>query len=45
MKIIEQIEFSSVLFDTLFGLILFFSLDSFLEIKGIAPFIFYLFKM
>ena len=44
MKIIEQIEFSSVLFDTLFGLILFFSLDSFLEIKGIAPFIFYLFS-
>jgi hypothetical protein len=44
MKIFEQIGFSSVLFDTLFGLILFFSLDSFLEIKGIFPFVFYLFS-
>jgi len=44
MKIIEQIGFSSVLFDTLFGLILFFSLDSFLVIKGAASFIFYLFS-
>ncbi len=45
MKIIQQIEFSTVLFDTLFGLILFFCLDSFLEIKGIIPFIFYLFSI
>lgn len=45
MKIIQQIEFSTVLFDTLFGLILFFCLDSFLEIKGILPFIFYLFSI
>ncbi|MCX6794699.1 MAG: hypothetical protein NTY31_01775 [Candidatus Falkowbacteria bacterium] len=45
MKIVQQIDFSSVLFDTLFGLILFFCLDSFLEIKGILPFIFYLFSI
>lgn len=45
MKIIQQIEFSTVLFDTLFGLILFFCLDSFLEIRGVLPFIFYLFSV
>ena len=45
MKIVQQIEFSSVLFDTLFGLILFFCLDSFLEIKGVPPLIFYLFSI
>ncbi len=39
----EQIEFSSVLFDTLFGLIIFFSLDSFLEIREPFHFVFYLF--
>lgn len=40
---VNQIEFSSVLFDTLFGLVLYFSLDSFLEISSIIHFIFYLF--
>jgi hypothetical protein len=44
MKIIQQKEFSSILFDTLFGLILFFGLDSFLDIRGVSPFIFYLFS-
>lgn len=41
----QQIEFSSVLFDTLFGLILFFSIDSFLEIHNPIHFIFYLFSI
>lgn len=45
MKIVQQIDFSSVLFDSLFGLILFFCLDSFLEIKGVLPFIFYIFSI
>lgn len=45
MKIIQQINFSSILFDTLFGLILFFCLDSFLEIKGVLPFVFYIFSI
>lgn len=45
MKIVQQKEFSTVLFDSLFGLILFFCLDSFLEIKGVLPFIFYLFSV
>ncbi len=44
MKIFEQIGFSTILFDSLFGLILFFGLDSFLDIKGIMPFILYLFS-
>jgi hypothetical protein len=44
MKIIQQKEFSSILFDTLFGLILFFGLDSFLDIRGALPFVFYLFS-
>ncbi|MHB8904118.1 MAG: hypothetical protein ACYC40_03390 [Patescibacteria group bacterium] len=45
MKIVQQIDFSSVLFDSLFGLILFFCLDSFLEIQGTIPFIFYIFSI
>jgi hypothetical protein len=45
MKIIQQIGFSTILFDSLFGLILFFCLDSFLEIKGVFPFVFYLFSI
>lgn len=44
-KIVQQIEFSAVFFDTLFGLVLFFSLDSFLDIKTPIHFIFYLFTM
>ena len=44
MKIDQQIGFSTILFDSLFGLILFFSLDSFLDIKGFYQFIFYLFS-
>lgn len=39
----SQREFIPLLYDTLFGLILFFSLDSFLEIKDPAHFVFYLF--
>lgn len=42
LKDLAQLEFSNVFFDTLFGLILFFGLDSFLDIKGTAPFIFYI---
>jgi len=38
----HEIEFSSLFFDTLFGLILFFGLDSFLEIKDPVHFLFYL---
>ena len=47
MKIIrdEQISFSSILFDTLFGLVLYFSIDSILEIKNITALFFYLFGM
>ncbi len=41
----QQIEFSSILFDTLFGLILYFSIDSFLDIKNPLHFIFYLFSI
>jgi len=40
----NQSEFSSLLFDTLFGLILFFNIDSFLEIKDPLHFIFYTFS-
>lgn len=42
-KITQQVDFSSVLFDSLFGLILFFSMDSFLDITDPVHFIFYLF--
>lgn len=41
----QQIAFSGVLFDTLFGLVIFFSLDSFLEIKNPLNFAFYLFSL
>jgi hypothetical protein len=41
-KITNQINFSSLLFDTLFGVILFFSLDNLLNIKSPAHFILYL---
>jgi hypothetical protein len=41
----NQIDFSVVLFDTLFGLILFFSIDSLLDIKEPLKFIFYVFTM
>jgi len=44
MKIAEQIGFSSILFDSLFGLILFFGLDSFSAVGGGLPFVFYLFS-
>lgn len=42
-KKIVQHEFASVLYDTLFGLVLFFSLDSFLDVTDPAHFLFYLF--
>lgn len=44
MKKVNQIEFASILYDTLFGLILYFGIDSFLEIKDPVHFIFYLFS-
>ncbi len=44
-KKFQQIDFSSVLFDTLFGLILFFAFDSFLKINLPAHFLFYLWTM
>lgn len=43
-SVTEQSGFSSVLFDTLFGLILYFSLDSILELDG-ANLVFYLFSI
>jgi hypothetical protein len=43
--ITQQMQFSSLLFDTLFGLILFFNLDSLLEITRGSQLIFYLFTM
>lgn len=47
MKIIrnEQIAFSSILFDSLFGLVLFFSIDSILDIKNFPNLFFYLFSI
>lgn len=42
---IQQIGFSSILFDTLFGLVLFYSMDSFLDIKDPLHFIFYIFSV
>jgi len=42
---VQQIEFSSVLFDALFGLVVFFSIDSFMDIKNPLHFIFYLFTL
>ncbi len=39
----QQIGFSTLLFDTLFGLVLFFGLDSFLDITSAPHFIFYMF--
>lgn len=44
-KVVHQVEFSAVLFDTLFGLNLFYGFDSFFEIKEILPFVMYLFSM
>lgn len=44
-KCLHQVEFSSVLFDTLFGLNLFYGFDTFFEIKEVLPFVMYLFSM
>jgi hypothetical protein len=41
----SQLDFSSVLFDSLFGLILFFSFDSFLDVAGVPNFILYVFSI
>ncbi len=41
----EQIAFSSILFDSLFGLVLFFSIDSILDIKNPTSLFFYLFSI
>jgi hypothetical protein len=40
---INQFEFASILYDTLFGLILFFSLEAFLDINNPVHFVFYIF--
>lgn len=45
IKKIEQIDFSSLLFDTLFGLVLFFSIDSFLDIKIPLHLVLYIFSI
>lgn len=45
IKRIEQIAFSSLLFDTLFGLIFYYSIDSFLDIKEPIHFLFYIFSI
>lgn len=44
LKIFNQLDFSTLLFDTLFGLVLFYSFDSLLDIKSPLNFIFYLFS-
>ena len=41
---VEQFQFPSLLYDSLFGLVIYFSLDSFLEIKDPIHLIFYLFS-
>lgn len=38
----QQLDFTTLLFDALFGLILFFGIDAFLEVKDSSHFIFYL---
>lgn len=40
----NQIEFASILYDTIFGLILYFGMDSFLDVTGPAHFVFYFFS-
>jgi len=45
IKKFEQIQFSNILFDSLFSLVLFFSMDSFLDIKNPLHFAFYLFSI
>ena len=45
MKDNEQLSFSSLIFDTLFGIAIFFSIDSFMEIKGIPQLLFYAFSI
>jgi hypothetical protein len=42
LRDLSQLEFSSVFFDTLFGLVLFFGLDSFLDITTTSHFVFYI---
>lgn len=44
LKIFNQLDFSTLLFDTLFGLVLFYSFDSLLDIRNTLNFIFYLFS-
>src|SRR4030043_2331403 len=41
----EQFQFANLLFDSLFGLVIYFSLDSFLEIKEPIRLMFYLFTL
>ncbi|EKD64880.1 MAG: hypothetical protein ACD_50C00273G0002 [uncultured bacterium] len=44
MKKTNQIEFASILYDTIFGLILYFGIDSFLDIREPVHFVFYFFS-
>ncbi len=44
-RLIHQFEFPSILYDTLFGLIIYFSLDSFLDLQGKLHLFFYLFAL
>lgn len=44
MRKTNQIEFASILYDTIFGLILYFGMDSFLDITEPVHFIFYFFS-
>ena len=45
LKFLNQLEFSSLLFDTIFGLILFYSFDSLIGIGSATIMVFYLFSM
>lgn len=45
MKFLNQLDFSTLLFDTIFGLILFYSFDALLDLQTPVRTIFYLFSM
>lgn len=45
LKFLNQLEFSTLLFDTIFGLILFYSFDALFNITKFHTLVFYLFSM
>jgi len=45
LKFFNQLEFSTLLFDTVFGLILFYSFDSLFGVHDVLTLVFYLFSM